>query len=103
MNLSHIDTWMYLCFFIVLTLPSIIVFPDYAPVDTTISIPIGAQEGSLYCIPVTVIDDDILETTEQFFLDLVTITPDSLTVEVDRAIKTVTILDNERKTSTPTD
>ena len=94
--------YMYLCFYIVLTLPSIIVFPDYIPVDTIISIPTGAQAGSSYCIAVTIIDDDVLETTEQFFLDLVTITPDSLTVEQDRAVKTVTILDNERKTSAVT-
>ena len=72
---------------------------DYSPVNATITIPIGAQTGSSYLIAVTITDDSTLETTEQFFLDLVTITPNSLTVEPKRAVKTVTILDNERKTS----
>ena len=76
-----------------------VAFPDYVPVDIIISIPNGAETGSSYCIAVTIIDDDIPETMEQFFLDLTTVTPNSLTVDLDRAVKTVTILDNECKTS----
>ena len=79
-----------------------IAFPDYVPVDTIVNIPIGSLTGSTFCIDVTIIDDNILELTEQFFLDLVTITPNSLIVQPQRAVKTVTILDNERKISTKT-
>ena len=70
---------------------------DYVTVNVFITIPEEAQNGQSYCYSVSIIDDELLENTEQFFLDLNSSSPDVLNIEESRGTKTIFITDNERK------
>ena len=75
--------------------------PDYLAVNTTITIPSGTTNGTLFCISVTVIDDNVLENTESLFLTLTSLSP-SLAVDVNADRQDAFIQDNERKYTPPT-
>ena len=41
---------------------------DYALLDTVVVFPVGASDGDRQCVNVTILQDDIVEGTEIFFL-----------------------------------
>ena len=71
--------------------------PDYLPVNSTLTILSGTPSGSTSCTTVTIVDDEVLENQEQFFLDLTSLSPNFVTVAPNLGTKTVYITDNERK------
>ena len=71
--------------------------PDYLAVDTTITILSGTKSGSYFCISVNVIDDELLETNESFYLTLQSLSPNVVAVVDDRDVQHVIIVDNERE------
>lgn len=67
--------------------------PDYGAVDVTFTIPSGAENGTSNCITVSIVDDDELEGTEEFFLTLTSCSP--VDVGVAQNLATVFITDDE--------
>lgn len=71
--------------------------PDYLPTDSIITIVSGTPSGTSFCISVNVIDDELLEINERFYVILQSLSPSIVTVVGGREVQDVTILDNERK------
>ena len=55
----------------------------------------GTANGTTFCVSVTVVDDEVLENQEKFFLNLEL--PSQQMVTVADGTQTVYIIDNERK------
>ena len=71
--------------------------PDYLPVYVNIAIPSGTQNGTYFCVSVTIIDDEVLENTEDFTLNVESLSLDLLGVRSGGEKTKVYIIDNERK------
>ena len=41
---------------------------DYALLDTVVVFPVGASDGDRQCVNVTILQDDVVEGTEYFFM-----------------------------------
>lgn len=71
--------------------------PDYLLVDVSIIIPSGTENGTYFCVSVTIVDDEVLENTEDFTLNVESLSLDLLGVASGGEQTKVYIIDNERK------
>lgn len=67
---------------------------DYIPIESALSF--TQQTSSQQCTNVSIVDDIILENTEQFFVSLASINP-SVPVVVSTPVATVNIVDDDSK------
>ena len=58
-------------------------------------IPNQTELGSLHCININILDDEELENTEQFTLQLASLSPRSVQINSNSSNTTVNILDND--------
>ena len=57
--------------------------------------PNQTERGSLHCININILDDEELENTEQFTLQLASLSPRSVQINSNSSNTTVNILDND--------
>ena len=67
---------------------------DYTAVEKILSLPVGSESGDEICVEVPIIDDMIVEETEEFFIHLLV---NDLNVDVPMAYAyaNVHIIDND--------
>ena len=59
-------------------------------------VPIGTELGSMQCININIMDDEELENTEQFTLQLASLSPRSVQINPNFNTSIINVLDNER-------
>ena len=68
---------------------------DYVDRAQSLLIPADSINGSYFCVSIPIINDNIAETNQSFYVILTSLTPGVFTVADDGGKATVTIVDDE--------
>ena len=64
---------------------------DYALLDTVVVFPVGASDGDRQCINVTILQDDMVEGTETFFLQALHVDEATSLIVIDPSLSLTTV------------